>query len=47
MLAPGAWAGGKLGAIAASKMKGRTIVLILRLLILGIAVQMIGESILG
>lgn len=47
MLAPGAWAGGKLGAIAASKMKGRTIVLVLRVLILGIAIQMIGESILG
>ncbi|MED4584138.1 sulfite exporter TauE/SafE family protein [Brevibacillus choshinensis] len=47
MLAPGAWVGGKLGAIAASKMKGRTIVLVLRVLILGIAIQMIGESILG
>ncbi|MFP3387374.1 sulfite exporter TauE/SafE family protein [Brevibacillus sp. SIMBA_040] len=47
MLAPGAWAGGKLGAIAASKMKGRTIVLVLRVLILGIGVQMIVESIVG
>ncbi|MBY0086160.1 sulfite exporter TauE/SafE family protein [Brevibacillus sp. M2.1A] len=47
MLAPGAWAGGKLGAIIASKMKGRTIVLFLRVLILGIAIQMIGEAIFG
>ena len=47
MLAPGAWAGGKLGAVAASKMKGRTIVLVLRVLILGIGVQMIVESIVG
>lgn len=47
MLAPGAWAGGKLGAIAASKMKGRTIVLVLRILILGIGIQMIVESILA
>lgn len=45
MLAPGAWAGGKLGAYVASKMKGRTIVLVLRVLMLGIALQMIGESI--
>jgi uncharacterized membrane protein YfcA len=44
MLAPGAWAGGRLGAIAASRMKGKTIVLILRVLILGVALQMIGES---
>ena len=47
MLAPGAWAGGRLGAIAASKMKGKTIVLILRVLILGVALQMIGESFQG
>lgn len=47
MLAPGAWAGGKLGAYVASKMKGQTIVLVLRVLILGIAIQMIGESILS
>ncbi|WP_421617439.1 sulfite exporter TauE/SafE family protein [Brevibacillus sp. TJ4] len=47
MLAPGAWAGGKLGALAASKMKGKTIVLVLRILILGVALQMIGESFLG
>lgn len=47
MLAPGAWAGGKLGAIAAGKMKGRTIVLVLRVLILGIGIQMIVESIVG
>ena len=47
MLAPGAWAGGKLGAYAASKMKGKTIVLVLRILILGVAIQMIGESFLG
>lgn len=46
MLAPGAWIGGKLGAIAASKMRGRTIVLLLRVLILGIAIQMIGEAVL-
>lgn len=47
MLAPGAWAGGKLGALAASKLKGKTIVLFLRILILGVAIQMIGESFLG
>jgi len=47
MLAPGAWAGGKLGAFAASRLKGKTIVLILRLLILCIAIQMIGESFQG
>lgn len=46
MLAPGAWAGGKLGAIAASRMKGKSIVLLLRVLILGIAIQMITEAIL-
>lgn len=46
MLAPGAWAGGKLGAIAASRMKGKTIVVLLRVLILGIAIQMIGETVL-
>ncbi len=44
MLAPGAWVGGKLGAFVASRMKGRTIVMVLRLLILGIAIQMIGEA---
>lgn len=47
MLAPGAWAGGKLGAFAASRMKGKTIILLLRVLILGIAIQMIGETVLG
>ncbi|MGN7469428.1 sulfite exporter TauE/SafE family protein [Brevibacillus sp. SAFN-007a] len=47
MLAPGAWAGGKLGAIAANKLKGRTIVLFLRLLILAIAVQMIIKAVIG
>ncbi|WP_139490693.1 sulfite exporter TauE/SafE family protein [Brevibacillus dissolubilis] len=40
-LAPGAWFGGKLGAFIASKMKGKTIVLLLRVIILAIAVQMI------
>lgn len=47
MLAPGAWAGGKLGAVIASKLKGRTIVLFLRILILAIAVQMIIKAIIG
>jgi uncharacterized protein len=47
MLAPGAWVGGKLGAYMASKIKGKTIVLLLRVLILGIAIQMIGETVLG
>jgi uncharacterized membrane protein YfcA len=46
MLAPGAWAGGKLGAFAAARMKGRTVVMVLRVLILGIAIQMIGEAVL-
>jgi uncharacterized membrane protein YfcA len=45
MLAPGAWAGGKLGAYVASRLKGKTIVLVLRVLILGIAIQMIGEAV--
>ncbi|EST53569.1 membrane protein [Brevibacillus panacihumi W25] len=45
MLGPGAWAGGQLGAFVANKMKGKTIVLLLRVLILGVAVQMIGETI--
>ncbi|MED2009446.1 sulfite exporter TauE/SafE family protein [Brevibacillus borstelensis] len=45
MLAPGAWAGGKLGVLAANRMKGQTIVLVLRILILGMAIQMIGEAV--
>jgi len=45
MLAPGAWAGGKLGAYIASRLQGKTIVLVLRVLILGIAIQMIGEAV--
>ncbi|MGE5701923.1 MAG: sulfite exporter TauE/SafE family protein [Clostridia bacterium] len=42
-LAPGAWIGGKLGAILASRLKGKTLVLMLRVLILCIAIQMIAE----
>lgn len=42
-LAPGALAGGVLGAYVASCMKGKTLVLLLRILILAIAVQMIAE----
>lgn len=46
VLAPGAWAGGKLGAFIAAKIKGKTLVLMLRVVILGIALQMIGEAVL-
>jgi len=46
ILAPGAWLGGKAGALIAARLKGKTVVLLLRLLILGIAVQMITEAIL-
>lgn len=42
-LAPGALAGGVLGAKAALRLKGKTLVLLLRILILAIAVQMIAE----
>nr|WP_206529580.1 sulfite exporter TauE/SafE family protein [Brevibacillus sp. SYP-B805] len=45
-LAPGAWFGGKAGAQIAARLKGKTVVLVLRVLILGIAIQMIGEAIL-
>ncbi len=45
MLAPGAWAGGKFGAIMAQRLKGKTLVLLLRVLILGIAVEMISKAI--
>ncbi|MGD8190898.1 sulfite exporter TauE/SafE family protein [Brevibacillus ginsengisoli] len=44
MLAPGAWIGGKYGAILAQRIKGKTLVLLLRLLILGIAIQMIAKA---
>ncbi|WP_425456326.1 sulfite exporter TauE/SafE family protein [Brevibacillus fluminis] len=42
-LAPGALVGGVLGAKIASRLKGRTLVFLLRILILAIAVQMITE----
>lgn len=45
VLAPGAWLGGKLGAYLAQRLKGKTIVLLLRVLILGIAIQMISKAI--
>lgn len=44
-LAPGAWLGGKLGAYIAARIKGKTLVVLLRVLILVIALQMIGEAI--
>lgn len=44
LLAPGAWTGGKLGAYIATRLRGETLVLMLRVLILGIAIQMIGEA---
>jgi len=44
-LAPGAWIGGKLGAMLAARIKGKTLVLVLRVVILLIALQMIGEAI--
>jgi uncharacterized membrane protein YfcA len=46
ILAPGAWVGGKVGASIAARMKGKTLVIVLRVLILGIAIQMIGEALL-
>jgi uncharacterized membrane protein YfcA len=45
MLAPGAWAGGTLGALISARLKGKTIVTVLRVLMLGIAIQMIGEAV--
>jgi len=47
LLAPGAWAGGQLGALLAKRLKGKTLVFILRLLILGVAIQMIVKSFLA
>lgn len=44
-LAPGAWVGGKLGAYIASRLKGKTVIVLLRIVILAIALQMIGEAI--
>lgn len=45
LLAPGAWIGGNLGTLIARRMKGKTVVLLLRVLILGMAIQMIGEAV--
>jgi uncharacterized membrane protein YfcA len=45
MLAPGAWIGGNVGAALAARLRGKTIVMLLRVLILGVAIQMIGEAI--
>lgn len=45
-LAPGAWIGGKLGAMLAKRIKSRTLIIILRVLILLIGLQMIGKAIL-
>ncbi|MBO8163349.1 MAG: sulfite exporter TauE/SafE family protein [Brevibacillus sp.] len=47
LLSPGAWVGGKLGALIARRLKGRTLVHILRLLILGVALYMIGKAFLA
>ncbi|UFJ39712.1 sulfite exporter TauE/SafE family protein [Brevibacillus humidisoli] len=47
LLAPGAWAGGHLGALVAKRLKGKTLVLILRLLILGVALHMVAKSFLA
>jgi uncharacterized membrane protein YfcA len=46
VLAPGAWVGGKLGAFIAARLTGKTLVVMLRVVILGIALQMIGEAVL-
>ncbi|MBG9775301.1 sulfite exporter TauE/SafE family protein [Brevibacillus laterosporus] len=43
-LAPGAWIGGSIGAIVANKLKGKTLILLLRIMILAIAVQMIYKA---
>ncbi|WP_232696776.1 sulfite exporter TauE/SafE family protein [Brevibacillus daliensis] len=43
-LAPGAWIGGKIGAYVARNLKGKTIVLLLRIVILVIAAQMIYKA---
>jgi hypothetical protein len=43
-LAPGAWIGGKAGAVLAKRIKGQTLIAILRVLILAIAVQMIVKA---
>ncbi len=43
-LAPGAWLGGLLGAKIAARMKGKTLIVFLRVLILILAIQMIVES---
>ncbi|GAA4713157.1 sulfite exporter TauE/SafE family protein [Brevibacillus fulvus] len=45
LLAPGAWVGGKLGVVISARLKGKTIVILLRLMMLGIALEMIGEAI--
>ncbi len=45
VLAPGAWAGGKLGAMIAARLKGKTLVNLLRVLILAIAVEMIVKAV--
>lgn len=47
LLAPGAWAGGQLGALLAKRLKGKTLVFILRLLILAVAIQMMVKSFLA
>lgn len=44
LLAPGAWIGGRLGAKIAARLKGKTLVILLRVLILGIALQMIVKA---
>jgi len=44
LLASGAWAGGNLGAYVAARLKGRTLVVLLRILLLGICVQMIYKA---
>lgn len=43
-IAPGAWLGGKIGAYISKRTKGKTLVMILRIIVLLVAVQMIVEA---